>query len=72
MYTFKRSFAPLINTDVLDIFDEHGHHVVQATSCRDVTDSVLVAFSRDNGHKWYGHHKSDATSLDQFQQRFAA
>lgn len=69
-YQFKRYYNPIINTDVLNIFDEEGQHRVQATSCRDVPDSVLVAFSRDGGHKWYGHHKSDATTLDQFERRF--
>ena len=70
MYRFRRTFIPIINTDVLDIFDAEGKHSVQATACRDVPESVLVAFSRDGGYKWFGHHKSTATTLDQFQERF--
>lgn len=65
---FRRSYNPLIRTDVLDGFDE-GRHVIQATACRDVPGSVLVAFSKGDG-KWYGYHKSTATTLDEFEGRF--
>jgi hypothetical protein len=68
--TFKRTHNPLIRSDVLDVFDD-GKHVVQAVAARDVPDSVLVAFSRDGGHRWYGHHKSSATSLDEFEARMS-
>lgn len=68
--TFKRQYAPLIRSDVLDVFDD-GKHVVQAVAARDVEGSVLVAFSRDDGHKWYGYHKSTATSLDEFEARMS-
>lgn len=65
---FKRSYNPLINTDVSDGFDGKLH-VLQATACRDVPGSVLVAFSKGDG-KWYGHHKNSATTLDEFEARF--
>lgn len=69
-YTFKRHYNPIANCDVLDIFDENGRHGVQATACRDVPGSVLAGFSGDNGHTWYGHHKTSASTLDEFQRRF--
>jgi len=68
-YTFRRYRQPLINSTVLDVFEE-GVHVVQAVACADTPESVLVAFSRDGGRQWYGYHKSTAVTLDDFQARF--
>lgn len=67
-YTFKRYRAPLVYSTVLDVL-ENGVVVCQAVHSDD-SDGIIVGFSRDGGHKWYGYHKSTATSLDEFQARF--
>jgi hypothetical protein len=67
---FKRTYHPLINSDVSNGFDSNAHHVIQAVAARDAFESVIVAFSRDDGHSWYGYHKSTARSLDEFEARF--
>lgn len=68
-FSGARQKAPLINSTVLTL-SQDGEQFCQAVHCNDTPDTLMIGFTSDGGHHWYGYHTQRGVTLDEFQARF--